>query len=161
MPRNLTNHVCEWDGCTVRTVSRLDGVTPLKYCKGPGTPNHKAAAQQRWNDRKEAEALERANRDATYRTILEQAMRAGVDAVDATPPGAFATTVSKTIVFQANRKFSNFLVREHLATVTPEGVVIHFPPTPGTAEQAQAVFETLAPLTATGQPLEGQRITVR
>jgi hypothetical protein len=159
MPRNLTNHVCEWDGCTVRTLSRLDGVTPLKYCKGAGTPNHKAAAQLRWNERKEAEAEERANRDATYRTILEQAMRAGVEAVEGTP--SLSPSVSKTIVFQANRKFSNFLVRERLADVTPEGVVIHFPPVPGTNEQVKAVFETLAPLTATGQPLEGQRITVR
>lgn len=159
MPRILTNHVCEWEGCTVRTQSRLDGVTPLKYCKGAGTPNHKAAAQARWNERKEAEEAERAARDDGFRTILSVAMAAGVEAAESAQ--ALSPAVARTIVFNSNRKFSNFLVREHLAEATPEGVVIHFPPVKGTAEQVQAVFETLAPLTATGQPLEGQRITVR
>lgn len=159
MPRILTNHVCEWDGCTVRTQSRLDGVTPLKYCKGAGTPNHKAAAQARWNERKEAEAEAKANLDATFEAILVQAMDVGRDAGDAAQ--TLSSPVSKTLVFGANRKFSNFLVRKGAAVATPEGVVIHFPPAPGTIEQVQAVYETLAPLTATGQPLEGQRISVR
>lgn len=149
----LTTHVCEAPGCTERTKRRLDG-DPRKYCA-----THSAESRERMKGIFAAAKEEREQRDALYRTVAQLAMQEGLKAAESA--NALAVPVSRTLVFQPNRKFSNFLVRDGLGTETPEGVVIHFPAVRGSREQAQAVFETLKPLTATGEALEGQRITLR
>lgn len=149
----LSTHTCEAQGCTAKTKFRRDG-TPRKYCD-PHTADSRARMKQLFAD----QAAERQARDEIYRTVVGLAMQAGVEAAEATD--SLAVPVSRTLVFQPNRKFSNFLVRDGIGTETPEGVVIHFPPVKGSKEQAQAAYETLKPLTATGEVLEGQRITLR
>lgn len=154
MARNLTNNHCKWDGCNVRTMSRLDGVTPLKYC-----PAHKKLAQEAWSAKLDEQAAEKAQRAEIFRGILEAARTEGEKAAEAAQ--SLSSPVSRTIVFTRNRKFSNFLVRDGVGVDTPQGVIVPLPASKGSTEYAQAVVEFLAPLTATGQPLEGQRITVR
>lgn len=147
---------CQAPGCNEPVGYSSKTGKPNKYGKRCG---HAAASRAAFKNMIAAQKEEREQRDELFRAVAQLAMEEGVKAAESA--NALSVPVSRTLVFQPNRKFSNFLVRDGLGTETPEGVVVHFPPVRGSKEQAQAVFETLKPLTATGEVLEGQRIILR
>ena len=142
MPKTLTRHICEAEGCTQRTFAKRDG-KPAKYGVACG---HQAESRDRMKAIFANGAEEKAQRYDLYRTYHDQAMEQARDAVEAAPVSSPA--VSKVVIFAPNRKFSNFLLAENLGEVTPAGVVVRFPALSGAREGAQAYFETLAVLTS-------------
>jgi hypothetical protein len=151
----LSKNLCAAEGCTERTGFKRDG-SPAKYGVKCG---HQAAARQGFKAMLAEQAAEKEALYSVFRTLHVQAMDQAREAAEAAPVSSPA--VSKVVIFAPNRKFSNFLVKENLGESTPAGVVVRFPALSGAREAAQAYWEGLAVFTSTGQPLQGQRITVR
>lgn len=154
MPRPLTNHTCENPGCTAKTRQKLDG-NPRKYCD-PHTADSRARMKQIFADSK----VQRDQRDEMFKVVLDTAMLQGDEARERANPLASARG-AVMVLGPKNHRFVNYLRRVHIGDDEPQGYVVRFPALPGSHDQAQAVFETLRPLTATGEALQGLRVDVR
>lgn len=155
MPRVLTNHTCEWDGCVAKTQSRYDKVTPLKYC-----PEHKTLANARFKEMIGEQAGERAARDEMFKVVLDAAILTGEQAREGANP--LASTKSAVLVLgPKNHRFVNYLRRVHIGDDAAHEYLVRFPALPGSFAQAEAVRDALRPLTMSGETLAGLRVSVR
>jgi hypothetical protein len=156
MARNLTSHVCEEEGCSERTQGRKsDPKVPLKYC-----PTHTAASRQRMKQIFAAGKDEREARDQVFRVVLDTAMLAGTEALDATNP-LTSQRAATLVLGPKNHRFVNYLRRINIGDDSAHEYLVRFPALPGSIDQATAVAETLKPLTMSGETLQGLRIAVR
>jgi hypothetical protein len=155
MPRVLTNHTCEWDGCSERTKSRYDGVTPLKYC-----PTHTPMARARFKAMIGEQKAAKAERDEMFKVVLDEAMLVGETAREAANP--LSSSRAATLVLgPKNHRFVNYLRNIRIGDDGAHEYLVRFPALPGSFAQAEAVRDTLRPLTMSGESLSGLRVEVR
>jgi len=137
MARVLTNHTCEWDGCSERTKSRHDGVTPLKYCT-----THTPMARARFKAMIAENEAAKVERNELFKVVLDEAMLTGEKAREAANPLASSRPAVLVLAPRTHR-------------------LVRFPALPGSFAQAEAVRDALRPLTMSGESLSGLRVEVR
>lgn len=155
MPRVLTNHTCEWDGCSERTKSRYDGRTPLKYC-----PTHTPMARERFKAMIGDQKAAKEQRDELFKVVLDTAILTGETAREAANPLS-SSRPATLVLTPRNHRFVNYLRRVNIGDDGAHEYLVRFPGLPGSHAQAEAVRDALRPLTMSGESLEGLRVTVR
>jgi len=155
MARVLTNHTCEWDGCSERTKSRHDGVTPLKYCT-----THTPMARARFKAMIAENEAAKVERNELFKVVLDEAMLTGEKAREAANPLA-SSRPAVLVLAPRTHRFVNYLRNIRIGDDGAHEYLVRFPALPGSFAQAEAVRDALRPLTMSGESLSGLRVEVR